>query len=186
MLLLGYRWKRTLRGDEPHILSGSVRRHHLLRSDGRGKFRESPFLGERTQEQWGGTKIDIGFTLNQDIVALRFSAVFKSYPVCMLILSQSHVRWWKNVPVTWSDEKLILLYCPGRGSNSRPSAHRGVNMIKVSYALTTRPRRRCIYIYYVECKHVFRFVINQTVLFCLCRTVNIMRSVHEVILRKSP
>ena len=31
------------------------------------------------------------------------------------------------MPVTWSDEKLILLYCPGRGSNSRPSAHRGFN-----------------------------------------------------------
>ena len=45
------------------------------------------------------------------------------------------------MPVTWSDEKLILLYCPGRGSNSRPSARRRVNMIKVSYALTTRPRR---------------------------------------------
>ena len=29
------------------------------------------------------------------------------------------------MPVTWSDEKLILLYCPGRGSNSRPSAQRG-------------------------------------------------------------
>ena len=29
------------------------------------------------------------------------------------------------MPVTWSDEELILLYCPGRGSNSRPSAHRG-------------------------------------------------------------
>ena len=29
------------------------------------------------------------------------------------------------MPVTWSDEKLILLYCPGRGSNSRPPAHRG-------------------------------------------------------------
>ena len=28
------------------------------------------------------------------------------------------------MPVTWSDEKLILLYCPDRGSNSRPSAHR--------------------------------------------------------------
>ena len=26
--------------------------------------------------------------------------------------------------VTWSDEKLILLYCPGRGSNSRPPARR--------------------------------------------------------------
>ena len=26
--------------------------------------------------------------------------------------------------VAWSDEKLILLYCPGRGSNSRPPAHR--------------------------------------------------------------
>ena len=35
------------------------------------------------------------------------------------------------MPVTWSDEKLILLvllivlYCPGRGSNSRLPAHRG-------------------------------------------------------------
>ena len=29
------------------------------------------------------------------------------------------------MPVTWSDEKLILLYCPGRGSNSRRSAQRG-------------------------------------------------------------
>ena len=28
------------------------------------------------------------------------------------------------MPVTWSDEKLILLYCPGRRSNSRPSARR--------------------------------------------------------------
>ena len=28
------------------------------------------------------------------------------------------------MPVTWSNEKLILLYCPCRGSNSRPSAHR--------------------------------------------------------------
>ena len=28
------------------------------------------------------------------------------------------------MPVTWSDEKLILLYFPGRGSNSRPPAHR--------------------------------------------------------------
>ena len=51
-------------------------------------------------------------------------------------------RWGKTVPVTWSDEKFILLFCPGRGLNSRPPAHRGVNMIKVSYALTTRPRRR--------------------------------------------
>ena len=30
----------------------------------------------------------------------------------------------KTVPVTWSDEKLTLLYRPGRGSNSRPPAHR--------------------------------------------------------------
>ena len=28
------------------------------------------------------------------------------------------------MPITWSDEKLIILYCPGRGSNSRPSTHR--------------------------------------------------------------
>ena len=54
----------------------------------------------------------------------------------------------ETVPVTWSDEKLILLYCPGRGLNSRPPAHRGVDMIKVSYALTTRPRRRLATKYY--------------------------------------
>ena len=30
----------------------------------------------------------------------------------------------ETIPVTWSDEKLILLYCPGRESNSRPPAHR--------------------------------------------------------------
>ena len=29
------------------------------------------------------------------------------------------------MPVTWTNEKPILLYCPDRGSNSRPSAHRG-------------------------------------------------------------
>ena len=43
-----------------------------------------------------------------------------------------------------SDEKLILLYCPGRGSNSRHPAHRsfehgqgvkGVVMIRVSLGL---------------------------------------------------
>ena len=50
------------------------------------------------------------------------------------------------MPVTgsWSDEKLILLYCPGRGSNSRPSARRSFkhDRFKVYYAQTTRPRRR--------------------------------------------
>ena len=30
----------------------------------------------------------------------------------------------KTLPVTWSDEKPILLYFPGRGLNSRPPAHR--------------------------------------------------------------
>ena len=30
----------------------------------------------------------------------------------------------KILPATWSDEKLILLYCPGRGLNSPPHAHR--------------------------------------------------------------
>ena len=29
----------------------------------------------------------------------------------------------ETVPVTRSDEKLILLYCPGRGLKSRPPAH---------------------------------------------------------------
>ena len=34
------------------------------------------------------------------------------------------------------DEKLILLYCPGRGLNSRPPAHRSFkNMVKASHAL---------------------------------------------------
>ena len=36
------------------------------------------------------------------------------------------------------------------GSNSRPPAHRRINMIKVSYALTTRPRRRFIYIIIIQ------------------------------------
>ena len=35
-----------------------------------------------------------------------------------------HSTQGETVPVTWSDEKLTLLYCPGRGSNSRPPAHR--------------------------------------------------------------
>ena len=34
------------------------------------------------------------------------------------------------MPVTWSDEKLILLYCPGRGSNSRPPAHRSFKHVQ--------------------------------------------------------
>ena len=29
----------------------------------------------------------------------------------------------KTLPVAWSDEKLILLHCPGQGLNSRPPAH---------------------------------------------------------------
>ncbi len=35
------------------------------------------------------------------------------------------------------DEKLILLYCPGRGLNSRPPAHRSFKhgQVKVSHAL---------------------------------------------------
>ena len=41
----------------------------------------------------------------------------------------------ETVPVTWSDEKLILLYSPGRGSNSRPPAHRSFKNGKASHAL---------------------------------------------------
>ena len=33
---------------------------------------------------------------------------------------------------------------PGRGSNSQPPAHRSVNMIKVSYALTTMELNRAL------------------------------------------
>ena len=40
-----------------------------------------------------------------------------------------------HLVTAWSDEKLILLYCPGRGWNSRPFARRSVNMIMVSHAL---------------------------------------------------
>ena len=51
------------------------------------------------------------------------------YPVYSEFWKERHIQMrpqaGKTVPVTWSDEKLILLYCPGRGSNSRPSAHRG-------------------------------------------------------------
>ena len=38
---------------------------------------------------------------------------------------------------TWLGKKDLR---PGRGSSSRPPAHRSVNTIKVSYAVTTRPR----------------------------------------------
>ena len=44
-------------------------------------------------------------------------------------------------------------YCPGRGSNWRPSARRSVNMIKVSHALTTRPRRRYSIDFMHSCQH---------------------------------
>ena len=37
---------------------------------------------------------------------------------------ERHVQMRKPYPSPGSDEKLILLYCPGRGSNSRPPAHR--------------------------------------------------------------
>ena len=41
------------------------------------------------------------------------------------------------------DEKLILLYWPGRGLNSRPPAHRSFKHGQgVPRPLTTRPRRR--------------------------------------------
>ena len=66
-------------------------------------------------------------------------------------------RWGKTVPVTWSDVKLILLLLPRPGSNSQPPAHRSVNMIKVSYALTTRPRA-CVCAYHFK-NHAWCFVI---------------------------
>ena len=43
------------------------------------------------------------------------------------------------MPVTWLDEKLILLYCPGGGSNSRPPV--ASYMGKVSFTLTVLPTR---------------------------------------------
>ena len=46
------------------------------------------------------------------------------------------------MPVTWADKKLILLYCPGRGSNSRPSAHRSFKHGQGPMPLPTRPRWR--------------------------------------------
>ena len=47
-------------------------------------------------------------------------------------------RWGKTVPVTWSDEKFILLYCPGRvGVRTHDLPHTvASNMGKVYYALT--------------------------------------------------
>ena len=47
---------------------------------------------------------------------------FRGKPVAVA----SQCQWPLPLPVTWtrSDEKLILLYCPGQGSNSRPPAHR--------------------------------------------------------------
>ena len=40
------------------------------------------------------------------------------------IWMERHVQMRKPYQSPGSDEKLILLYCPGRGSNSRPPAHR--------------------------------------------------------------
>ena len=40
------------------------------------------------------------------------------------ILKERHVRMRKPYQSPGQDEKLILLYCPGRGLNSRPPAHR--------------------------------------------------------------
>ena len=40
------------------------------------------------------------------------------------IWKERHVQMRKPYQSPGSDEKLILLYCPGRGSNSRPPAPR--------------------------------------------------------------
>ena len=57
----------------------------------------------------------------------------KTQMVCNLPrgLRSSEFRIWnirafqkrKTLPVSWLDEKLSLLYCPGRGANPRPPAH---------------------------------------------------------------
>ena len=50
------------------------------------------------------------------------------------------------MPVTWSDEKLIPLYCPGRGSNSRPSARRSFKhdqgVPRPNHSATARRRQK--------------------------------------------
>ena len=48
-----------------------------------------------------------------------------------------------------------FVQCLLGGSNSRPPARRGVNMINVSYALTTRPRRRSRHSSYHEFRNNF-------------------------------
>ena len=40
------------------------------------------------------------------------------------ILKENHVQMGKPYQSPGQDEKLILLYCPGRGLNSRPPVHR--------------------------------------------------------------
>ena len=59
------------------------------------------------------------------------------------------------MPVTWSDEKLILLYyiAPARDRTHDLPHAAASNMIKVSYALTTRPRRHT---HHVKVIHVGR------------------------------
>ena len=55
------------------------------------------------------------------------------------ICKERHIQMRENRSshlVGWKTHPTIL---PRSGSNSRPPAHRGVNMINVSYALTTRP-----------------------------------------------
>ena len=45
----------------------------------------------------------------------------------------------KPLPVSWLDEKLSLLYCPGRGANPRPPAHPDFITSKESHTLLVRP-----------------------------------------------
>ena len=40
------------------------------------------------------------------------------------ILKERHVQMRKSYQSPGQNEKLILLYCPGRGLNSRPPVHR--------------------------------------------------------------
>ena len=78
------------------------------------------------------------------------------------------------MPVTWSDEKLILLYCPGRGLNSRPPAHRSVNMIKVSYDTLRANHSATAAVLYWK----IITIENMTLIFLILLFVSVILTVH--------
>ena len=67
-----------------------------------------------------------------NIVSKRLCKFFCNFELAFVFFTPTTVETGTGYQIIgrkgifrWGNEKLILLYCPGRGSNSRPSAHRG-------------------------------------------------------------